>query len=904
MKKNLPRLLEQLWRAKAETSASGFVRFRPEAEETKRAVRAALADLREVLIVRLDAIGDNFLFLDSMRKLRALLPNADITIATYQENRPIYERCPFVNRGLFFDREAFASHQTYRDEQLKKLQSRPAPWDLLLNPLFSRERHSEEIVRSAPAAIKLGVAGDHSNITPKLAAQTAPNYSALLPVDAAVVRHELHRHNEICSLLGSEDETAALVAPLTDEDRAFAANLAQNFSLGRFGVVFPGGKGGTTSPKYWGTENYASLLDRLEEEEGWDLVLMCGPEDEQVESAITSATRAKPHVFRGDLSLWQAAALLERSAFYVGVDTSVAHISTALNVPTFVILGGGHFGRFFPYPAGHSATCLTHPLECFNCYWKCRLSYNKCVADISVDEVMTAFKAQPLPTPAASLRPAPPRRFPLPAIPRRLPRIDLVLPGGMQTWHLKEAWAMILEKAGCLHRVFRPTPATAGPLLDYLRTGGEADMILALGGDHHLGFLHDTEQKRESWQRYRGHRVCNSFESTRDSIYKHYAFRVKTALPAFTHFAYTDEVDAPIFAAAGRPALWWPQAADCRLFSSLVPAAERQPTVFFCGKVWNVYALRKALLQTLRTSPAFAFVEKASAGEMVSHYNRHLFAINLPGVLGGFNVRTYEALSCGSALLQFRPENRPANNALFEHGRHLLYIDYAQPEQLKQWIEERVRDPAAILPLARQGHEELLAHHTIERRLEQLVGWVFDQKEPAYPRYGEVSADLCREIHGRRFINDRYLFEDRPCWNPEALNEFNDLQFVNHQGFLRRICQEGELIAHRGRPVEAMRLFQAAVERDSNPDQAHNNLGVICWQRGERERAVVHFRAALKENPGYRPAAINCAEALTLAGRAGEARSVYADYLQREPSDAGVRTLQETGARVQTGAPN
>jgi ADP-heptose:LPS heptosyltransferase/tetratricopeptide (TPR) repeat protein len=898
MKKNLSHLLEHLWRSRADTSATGFVHYRPEAGESRRAVRTALAELRDVLIVRLDAIGDNFLFLDSMRKLRALLPQAEITIATYQENRPIYERCPFVNQALFFDRVAFTTHPAYREAQLKQLEERAAPWDLLLNPLFSRERHSEEIVRVAPARLKLGVAGDHSNITPKLAAATAPNYSALLPVDLALVRHELHRHNEICSLLGSDDDTAALVAPLTDEDRAFAANLTQNFDLGRFGVVFPGGKGGAASPKYWGAENYASLLDRLRQEEGWELVLLCGPDEEQVESAITAATRTKPHVFRGDLSLWQAAALLERSAFYIGTDTSIAHISAALRVPTFVVLGGGHFGRFFPYPAGHSVVCVTHPLECFNCYWKCRLSYNKCVADISVDAVMTAFKSAALDLPARPVPAAAPRRFRLPKVGRRLPRIDLVLPGGMQTWHLKEAWAMILEKHGCLHRVFRPTPATAGPLLDYLRTGGEADMILALGGDHHLGFLHDTEQKREAWQRYRGPRVCNSFESTRDSIYKHYAFCVKTAVGAFTHFAHTDEVDAPIFTAAGRPALWWPQAADCRLFSDLVPAAERQPTVFFCGKVWNVYALRKALLQALRLSPACAVVEKASAGEMVTHYNRHLFAINLPGVLGGFNVRTYEALSCGCVLLQFRPENRPANNALFEHGRHLLYFDHGQPRQLKAWIEDLVRDPVALLPLARQGHEELLAHHTIERRLEQLVDWVFDQKEPAYPRYGKVTAEQCQAARDRRYINDRYLFEGRPCWRPEALNEFADLQFVSHQGFLRRICQEGEKLAHHQRPVEAMRMFQAALERDSDPDQAHNGLGVICWQRGERARALEHFRAALQENPGYRPAAINGAEALMLSGRAEEARDVYRDYLRREPSDEAVRSLQEPGARV------
>jgi ADP-heptose:LPS heptosyltransferase/tetratricopeptide (TPR) repeat protein len=862
-----------------------------EGEAAKRDVRAALAEMREVLIVRLDAIGDNFLFQDSLRKLKSILPQADITIATYQENRPIYERCPFVNHAWFLDRESFATKPSYREAYLNKLQSRTAPWDLVFNPLFSREPLSEELVRVLPARIKLGVGGDHSNIAPALAGKTSGYYSALLPVDLSVVRHELHRHNEICSLLGSDDATVAVKAPLGDEDRAFAANLIQNFGLERFGVVFPGTKGGAASLKYWGTENYASLLERLEEEQGCELLLICGPDEEPIESAITSSSRSRPRVFRGDLSLWQVAAILERAAFYVGSDTSVAHISASVGAPTFVILGGGHFGRFFPYPEGSGVTCIHRRLECFNCYWKCSQAYNKCVADITVGDVMSAIAGAELDSRA--LPPSIVRAPRLRAAGRGLPRIDLVLPPGMQTWHLKEGWALALEKAGCLNRVFRPTPATSGPLLDYLRGGGDADMILALGGDHHLGFLHDTEQKRETWSRYRGRRVCNSFESTRDSIYKHYAFCVKTALTAFTHFAHTDEVDAPIFAAAGLPAVWWPQAADCRLFSSLTPAAERRPSVFFCGKVWSVYLLRRTLLDGLRKSPSCAYVEKASAGEMVSHYNRHLAAINLPGVLGGFNVRTYETLSCGSALLQFRPANRPANNALFEDGRHLLYFDTTQPEKLREWTERLLGDPASLLPIARQGHEELLAHHTIERRLEQLVAWVFDGKEPSYPRYGEVSAELCREIHSRRYANDRYLFDGRPCWNPEALNEFPDLQFVSHQGILRRLCQEGELLARRRRPEEARRHFQAALDRDSDVDLSHNDLGVICWQRGERERAIRHFRSALAENPAYRPAAINCGEALALSGRPEEAAQVYEDYLQRAPADAGVRDLRE-----------
>jgi ADP-heptose:LPS heptosyltransferase/tetratricopeptide (TPR) repeat protein len=892
MSVEIPKLLKQLWQSKAAVTPTGLVTYQPKAERTVRELRKAYGEVGNLLVVRLDAIGDNFLFLDSYRKLRELFPKTNIVVVTYSENRPIYERCPHINKALYVEREPLATSKPYRETCFRNLQQCEQPWDIVFNPLYSREYLAEEIVKAAPGHIKIGVGGDNSNMSRDVMKLTDPAYGALLPVDTSVIRHELHRHNEILSLLGSQDETIRFKAPLTDEDRQFAANILKNFDLKKYGVVFPGTKGGTNSIKYWGSENYSSLMDQLQLEGGWELMMLLGGHgEEQIASEISALTRAKPHVFQGDLSLWQAAAVLERAAFYVGSDTSMAHIATAMKIPTFAILGGGHFGRFFPYPEGHSDVCLTHKLDCFQCYWKCKLSYNKCIADISVAQVLGAMKEKNLSTrPKENATST--TTFHIGARRSSLPKVDLVLPPGMQTWHLKESWAIILEKAGCLNRVFRPTPETVGHFLSYLRTGGDADFLLAIGGDHHLSFLHDTEDKQAAWHQYRGHRVCNSFESTRDSLYKRYVVCVKNAMKVYTHFVFTDEVDAKIFEAANIPALWWPQAADARLFSNQKPPSQRKPQVFFCGKVWNEYPLRKSLLQNLQSAQLCNVVERASAGEMVAHYNQHLLAINLPGVLGGFNVRTYESLACGSLLLQFQPSHRPANNALFQNGAHVLYYDYTNVEKLKATVQNILKNPARFFDIAKCGHEELLAQHTIEKRFAQLVDWLFDGHVPQYPQYGNVTPEVLQLARERRYVNDKYLFDGRPLWNANALNEFADLQFVNYHALLPRLCQQGEHLAGGKREVEAMRVFKRALDLDSDTDNVHNNLGVLCWQRGERSKAVEHFEAALVDNPRYRPALINYGEALTLSGRATEAQQAYVNFLKQE-DDAGIRALIE-----------
>jgi ADP-heptose:LPS heptosyltransferase/tetratricopeptide (TPR) repeat protein len=898
MTKSIPKLLKRLWQSKASTTATGFAPYDPSAERVLSELRHAYSGVRNLLVVRLDAIGDNFLFADGMRKLRQLFPGADLTVLTYSENGPLYERSTYVNKVILLDREALVHNKDYREARIKELRESVQSWELLINPLYSREYLAEEIVMAIPAQCKIGVAGDNSNISREIMQRNNPFLAALLPVDTSVVRHELHRNNEICSLLGSSDATIALRFPLTAEDRQFADHFISEYKLGRYGVVFPGTKGGTLSPKYWGSENYASLIDHLKLEIGTEVVMMLGPTGEDnILSEISSAMRSAPCVLAGDASIWQAAALLERASFYVGSDTSVAHIAAALKVPTFVMLGGGHYGRFFPYPEGSAVTCLTHKLECFNCYWKCSQPYNKCIADITVADVLdgmadTLAHARSIGV-AAGGRAI--KGFNVGTVQSKRLRVDLVFSYGMHSWHLQEALALTLEKAGSLNRVFRVSPQTTAPFFEYLRSGGWADLILAMGGDHHLSFLHDTEEKRDAWHKYRGHRVCNSFESSRDSLYKKYVPRLKTALRTFSHFIYSDEVDQLVFDRAGVKSLWWPQATDHRMFYSQTKMSQRVPRVFFCGKLWDEYPLRRAFMEALQQAQLGAQMTGISTGELVANYNKYMLAINPPGVLGGFNVRTFEAMSCGSLMLQFLPHNRPANNALFKHGQHLLYFDSKDPKRLRELAQSAVAHPDWMLGIAQCGHEEVLQHHTVEIRLRQLIEWLFENKAPAYPQYGDV-AEAAQEARNRKYINDRYLFEDRIILNREARNEFSDLQFLDYGDMSPRLCKEGERLVSQRRVFEARRVFKRALDMDSDAMVAHNNLGVLCWRDCDRLRAFRHFEAALVEDPCYRPAVVNYAEALRISGRAVEARVVYMNYLHHDPCDAGIRALADSVA--------
>ncbi|MCP5366763.1 MAG: glycosyltransferase family 9 protein [Hyphomicrobiales bacterium] len=87
--------------------------------------------------------------------------------------------------------------------------------------------------------------------------------------------------------------------------------------------------------------------------------------------------------------------VMRHAAAVLTNDTGPAHVAIALGAPTLVVVGGGHFGSFVPYPDGvrpPHARFVWEPMDCYHCFWRCpkratdRDSF-PCVAAVPVDRV-------------------------------------------------------------------------------------------------------------------------------------------------------------------------------------------------------------------------------------------------------------------------------------------------------------------------------------------------------------------------------------------------------------------------------------------------------------------------------------------------------------------------------------
>jgi hypothetical protein len=112
-----------------------------------------------------------------------------------------------------------------------------------------------------------------------------------------------------------------------------------------------------------------------------DVLIACGERRHRAfHQAQLDVFKGRSFNFCGELSLQESMALIARAQLVVGVDSGPCHVAGALDIPHCVVVGGGHFGVFYPW---HPETTLVlNPLTCFGCQWKCPYPRRHCLDGI------------------------------------------------------------------------------------------------------------------------------------------------------------------------------------------------------------------------------------------------------------------------------------------------------------------------------------------------------------------------------------------------------------------------------------------------------------------------------------------------------------------------------------------
>jgi ADP-heptose:LPS heptosyltransferase len=345
--------------------------------------------VNKIAVVRLDNIGDFILWLDGARAIRTRYPRPDYQVALIASSKwsEFAESSGLFDEIIAVDPERLIREARYCKAICYRIAKRR--FGTTINPTVSRSPRTDDfLVKAAGASTSIGYVGDLSNAPIRLKTITDRWYTELVPIPNAT--HELAKN---CSFAKRFDPQIVLRGPKLEPAMINRPPWLPD-GHGYF-VLFPGA---AWPIKLWPAERFGEIAARIHTKTGWT-GLVCGTLSDLgvAKKLITNAKNAPITDACGRTTLTELAGVIAGAKLTVTNDTSAAHLAAALRVPAVVILGGGHFGRFLPYPAecesaNGNLRVAYHSMPCYQCNWRCVYARQPnepgpCIASVTVEDV-------------------------------------------------------------------------------------------------------------------------------------------------------------------------------------------------------------------------------------------------------------------------------------------------------------------------------------------------------------------------------------------------------------------------------------------------------------------------------------------------------------------------------------
>ncbi len=341
---------------------------------------------RGLLVVRMDGIGDMVLFRTCLDHYADVFgfDVADITVLGCTSWADVADIVFAGYRVRVIDEHAYARRPLYRFKISLWLR-RLAPAVTVCDSYLRRALMADSLVWIAAAPRTLAS-------LPYINEPTRAEFLYYLSQVDEIIHtgdyptHEVIRHYRFLSVLsGRRIRPEPPRLPWHDEPPAIAGG-------GPYVVI---NTGSNEPGRRWPLGHYLKLAGRLLET-GYRVVFV-GKSEVKTEEGNFKHFRQRPGVIDliGRTTLPGLLDLMNHAAAVLSNDSGPAHLSIALGVPTVVIVGGGHFGCFVPYPkqiTPPKVRFVFHEMECYHCFWRCHKRISKydvfpCISAVAEERV-------------------------------------------------------------------------------------------------------------------------------------------------------------------------------------------------------------------------------------------------------------------------------------------------------------------------------------------------------------------------------------------------------------------------------------------------------------------------------------------------------------------------------------
>ena len=328
--------------------------------------------IHNILVVKLDHIGDVILSLPAIKMLQTRFPKAHITMLIGKWAKPIVEKFSQIDDILTFDfffEESEKGKRKLTTKEIKHLRTMLQSHNFDLAIDLRRHHETREILKLSGARYMVGycTGGDDDWLTTSLRLSEEIQ-------DIATQSGKPHIAAQLCQLVQSittnHSSTESPIIPiprLSLEKELYDVKRYSQLLQAKFLVGIHPFAG--SSIRQWPIPYLARLADILIERNNAQVVLFGGKGDKKSASEMVTQIRANEKVVSlvGDISLDEFMSMVRLCHLFIGNISGPCHIAGVLGTPTLAVFGGQVLPHEW-HPLGEKTLSIRLDVPCSPCY--------------------------------------------------------------------------------------------------------------------------------------------------------------------------------------------------------------------------------------------------------------------------------------------------------------------------------------------------------------------------------------------------------------------------------------------------------------------------------------------------------------------------------------------------------
>ena len=349
-----------------------------------------MAKDRKILVMHTGGIGDMLMLGPSLRLLRSACPLAEIHFLGSPGIKEVIERHGAIDEFIYIDTPGIKRGRgipgaALMMEALKTMSGlRKERYDVFL--VFQPILSLKSSVRIAFLSLFLNAG--------KTAGRNTDGrgffFKEKAPESTAGARHEVERMSGVARIVCGNGFLPPIEVPVHEGERKCARDIFAGHGIGSYAPVVVVAPGFTKATRRWYEERWAALADRIINECNARVILVGGRGEKGLARSITCMMKNGCVNLVGRLKIFETAAVIDRADVFIGNDSGLMHMASALRPLVIALFGPGDLNRIRPYGDERGYKVVRVPQSCSPCYREFCEDHT-CMKSITVDEVYNAF---------------------------------------------------------------------------------------------------------------------------------------------------------------------------------------------------------------------------------------------------------------------------------------------------------------------------------------------------------------------------------------------------------------------------------------------------------------------------------------------------------------------------------